>query len=68
MRRAGREALARRARLNLPRGSTGYVLTLGAGLALMLAGLGLGLWWRRARWAVRPARRWALSSGARMAG
>ena len=68
MRKARREAMQRRARLNLPRGSTGYVLTLGAGLALMLAGLGLGLWWRRARWAVRPARRCALSSGARRAG
>lgn len=43
------EALEHRQQLNLPNGSTGYVLTLIAGLVLLLAGLVSSVWWRRAQ-------------------
>lgn len=43
------DALERREQLNLPNGSTGYVLTLSAGLLLLLAGLAGSVWWRRER-------------------
>jgi len=38
-----------RQRLELPNTSTGYRLTLALGLALLIAGSGLSLWWRRER-------------------
>jgi Ca-activated chloride channel family protein len=48
-----REMLARdseeRQRFELPNTSTGYRLTLVVGLALLIAGSGLSLWWRRER-------------------
>lgn len=39
----------RREQLNLPQGSTNYLLTLALGLALLLSGAALGVWWRRER-------------------
>ena len=37
----------RREELNLPQGSTNYLLTLALGLALLLSGAAGGVWWRR---------------------
>ncbi len=42
-----------RQRLELPNTSTGYRLTLALGIALLIAGSGLSLWWRRERFAYR---------------
>ena len=39
----------RRERLDLPQGSTNYLITLALGLALLLSGAVGGVWWRRER-------------------
>jgi Ca-activated chloride channel homolog len=49
-----REGSEERQRLELPNTSTGYRLTLALGIALLIAGTGLSLWWRRERFPHKP--------------